>query len=146
MPKTGLLSRFYLSPKAKVMALFTYPQARKFIIDPYTGHRGNNPGSLNLYTFGLLASVFRRLRFSIANHHPKQKQSAEGDTFYKISKFLKSVSLRTHRGCVSYLRGGFIVKLTLPISSTPLTQTWTFWPTFKTSVTLLTLSLLISEI
>jgi len=29
--KTDLLSRFYLSLKAKVMALFTYPQARKFM-------------------------------------------------------------------------------------------------------------------
>jgi len=41
------------------------------------------------------------LLLPIVTYSPKQPE--EGDTFYKISKFLKSVSLLTHRGCVNYL-------------------------------------------
>jgi len=56
---------------------------------------------LNLYTFGLLASVFRRLHSSIANHHLTTKQPAEGVPFYKISKILEKGTPQSRMEVVS---------------------------------------------
>ena len=83
-----------ISQKLKINIIIYVSYDTKIIMTLNNHHRNEDKDcpclrSLNLYTFGLLASVFRHLRSSIAKRKLYHKQPAEGVPVFKISSIFK---------------------------------------------------------